>query len=86
MLNIINMVRKIRTLNNLVVKRPIKNINIYADEHNILLLQKIENYILSECNIIDCSWSKFEATTYKYVYKLNQKVIGKVFRDKKLLF
>lgn len=86
MLNIINMVRKIRSNYNIQVKKPIKNIIVYGETTILELLKDVENYILSECNIIDIIFEKWEATKYKYIYSLNMKNVGKMFRDKKLDF
>lgn len=85
-LNIIDMVRKIRNSNIIPVKKPLKSIQVYCDEEKSSLLKQFDNYILSECNIIDIEYFKWEGTKYKYIYNLNLKLIGKLFRDKRIDF
>jgi isoleucyl-tRNA synthetase len=83
MLKVINMIRKIRTDNDLQVKKPLKNIQIFSEDHNLELLKKVESYILTEGNIMEVEWKTWEATRYEYKYEINLKVAGKQFRDKR---
>jgi isoleucyl-tRNA synthetase len=86
MLNVIDMIRQIRNKNNIQVKRPLKNVSIYTDSDKLELLKKMEYYIINECNIIDIDYMIWESTKYKYVYEINFKVVGKIFRDKRVAF
>ena len=86
MLNVIDMIRQIRNKNNIQVKRPLKNVSIYTDLDKLELLKKMEYYIINECNIIDIDYMIWESTKYKYVYEINFKVVGKIFRDKRVAF
>jgi isoleucyl-tRNA synthetase len=86
MLNVIDMIRQIRNKNNIQVKRPLKNVSIYTDLDKLELLKNMEYYIINECNIIDIDYKIWESTKYKYVYEINFKVVGKIFRDKRVAF
>ena len=86
MLNVIDMIRQIRNKNNIQVKRPLKNVSIYTDSDKLELLKNMEYYIINECNIIDIEYKIWESTKYKYVYEINFKVVGKIFRDKRVAF
>jgi isoleucyl-tRNA synthetase len=86
MLNVIDMIRQIRNKNNIQVKRPLKNVSIYTDLDKLELLKKMEYYIINECNIIDIDYKIWESTKYKYMYEINFKVVGKIFRDKRVAF
>jgi isoleucyl-tRNA synthetase len=86
MLNVIDMIHLIRTESNLQLKKPLKNIQIYGDESSLDLLNKVENYILSEGNILEVEWKKWEATRYEYKYQINMKTAGKLFREKRMHF
>jgi len=83
MLNVINMIRKIRSDNDLQVKKPLKDIQIFSDDLNLELLKKVESYILTEGNIMEIEWKTWEATKYEYKYDINLKVAGKLFREKR---
>ena len=83
LLNIIDMIRKIRSENKIQLKKPLKNIQIFADEDCIELLKKIEIYILTEGNILEIEYKKWEATKYEYKYDINLKIAGKLFREKR---
>jgi hypothetical protein len=76
------MIRNIRDSNNIQLKKPLKNIVIYGEDENILLLQKVESYILNEGNIMDISWNKWEAPTYNYKYTINNKNAGRLFKTR----
>jgi hypothetical protein len=80
------MIRQIRNKNNIQVKRPLKNVSIYTDLDKLELLKKMEYYIINECNIIDIDYKIWESTKYKYMYEINFKVVGKIFRDKRVAF
>jgi isoleucyl-tRNA synthetase len=82
LLNIIDMIRNIREGNNIQLKKPLQNIVIYGEQDTLSLLQKVEEYILNEGNIIDISWQKWEATKYSYKYLINNKVAGTLFKSK----
>ena len=86
MLNVIDMIRQIRNKNNIQVKRPLKIVSIYTDSDKLELLKNMEYYIINECNIIDIEYKIWESTKYKYVYEINFKVVGKIFRDKRSAF
>ena len=86
MLNVIDMIRQIRNKNNIQVKRPLKNVSIYTDSDKLELLKNMEYYIINECNIIDIDYKIWESTKYKYMYEINFKVVGKIFRDKRVAF
>lgn len=86
MLKIIDMVRKVRNTHTIQFKKPLKNIQIYADEDTTNMVKKVESYISIECNIIDIEWKKWEATKYKYIYSINFKTAGKLFREKRSKF
>jgi isoleucyl-tRNA synthetase len=83
MFDIINMVRKVRSGLNIQVRRPLKLVQIFGDDDKIELLKKVESYITNEVNILDLEYKKWEATTYKYVYTINNSVAGKLFRQNK---
>jgi len=83
MLNLIEMVNQVRTENIIQLKKPLKNIQIYAEEQNLDILKKVEYYILSEGNILDIEYKKWESTKYEYKYQINLKTAGKLFRDKR---
>jgi len=82
MLNVIDMVRTIRNSNDIQLKKPLKQIVIYGEQNTLDLLNKVENYILSEGNILDITWKKWEATTYIYKYTINNKNAGRLFKTK----
>lgn len=86
MLNVIDMIRQIHNKNNIQVKRPLKNVSIYTDSDKLELLKNMEYYIINECNIIDIEYKIWESTKYKYVYEINFKIVGKIFRDKRGAF
>ena len=86
MLNVIDMIRQIRNKNNIQVKRPLKNVSIYTNLDKLEMLKKMEYYIINECNIIDIDYKILESTKYKYVYEINFKIVGKIFRDKRVAF
>jgi len=86
MLNVINMIHLIRTENNLQLKKPLKNIQIYGDDNSLNILKKVEMYILTEGNILEVEYKKWEATTYEYKYEINMKAAGKQLRDKRSNF
>jgi isoleucyl-tRNA synthetase len=86
MLNVIDMIRQVRTKNTIQVKRPLKCVTIYADEDKLELIKQMETYIVNECNIIDFEYKKWTATKYKYVYEINFKIVGKTLRDKRVAF
>ena len=83
MLNIVNMIRKIRNTSNIQMKRPLLDITIYCDIEKQLILQNVTQYIASECNVIDINYKLWEATKYKYTYNINTKNAGKLLRDKR---
>lgn len=83
MLKVINMITLIRTENNVQLKKPLKNIKIYGEDYSLEILNKVENYILTEGNILEVEYKKWEATKYEYKYQLNMKPVGQLFRDKR---
>lgn len=83
MFSVIEMVRKVRNTNTIQVRRPLKTIQVYSDDDKIELLKRVDNYILNEINAIDMEYKKYETTKYKYVFALNVKNVGKLFREKK---
>ena len=83
MLNIVNMIRKIRNTFNIQMKRPLLDITIYCDIEKQSILQNVTQYIASECNVIDINYKLWEATKYKYTYNINTKNVGKLLRDKR---
>ena len=82
LLNIIDMIRNIREVNNIQLKKPLKHIIIYGEPDTLFLLQKVEHYILTEGNIIDINWEKWEASKYIYKYVINNKAAGTLFKSK----
>ena len=68
---VIENVRKVRNVNNIQFKCPLKKIEIYADDDKIKLLSNVEFFISNEINVIEIEYKKWEATKYKYVYTLN---------------
>jgi isoleucyl-tRNA synthetase len=83
MLKVISMITLIRTENNVQLKKPLKNIQIYGEDHSLEILKKVENYIVTEGNILEVEYKKWEATKYEYKYQLNMKPVGQLFRDKR---
>jgi isoleucyl-tRNA synthetase len=83
MLKVISMITLIRTENNVQLKKPLKNIEIYGEDHSLEILKKVENYIVTEGNILEVEYKKWEATKYEYKYQLNMKPVGQLFRDKR---
>ncbi len=86
MLNVITMIRKVRSDNNLQNKLPLKKIEIYAEEKNLELLNLTESYFMKEGNILDIEYKKWEATKYNYEYTYNHMNVGKTFRKNKKQF
>ena len=83
---VIENVRKVRNVNNIQFKRPLKKIEIYSDDNKIKLLSNVEFFICNEINVIEIEYKKWEATKYKYVYTLNLRNVGKLFKEKKNTF
>jgi isoleucyl-tRNA synthetase len=83
MLKTVDMIRKIRTDNDLQLKKPSKKIMIYAEDKSLELLKKVETYILTEGNILECEWKKWEATKYDYKYIINLRTAGKLLKEKR---
>ena len=83
MLNVIDMINQIRTENTVQLKKPLKNIQIYGDDARLEILKKVENYILTEGNILEIEYKKWEATKYEYKYQINMKKAGQQLRDKR---
>ena len=86
MLKVIDMVRSIRTSNDIQLKKPLKQITIYGEDNTSNLLKKVENYILTEGNILECIWQKWEATTYIYKYTINNRNAGMLFKNNIKIF
>jgi hypothetical protein len=87
MLKVTDMVLSIRTSNKIQQKKPLKQIIVYGEETTLKLLNKVENYIASEGNILDVSWEKWVPTMYEYKYEVkftvdNNKTAGRLFTTK----
>ena len=50
------------------------------------MLSNVEFFISNEINVIEIEYKKWEATKYKYVYTLNSRNVGKLFKEKKSYF
>jgi isoleucyl-tRNA synthetase len=83
LLNIVDMIRQIRNINDIQLTKPLKNIIIHGEDDNINLLKKVESYIYGEGNIMDIEWKNWEATTYEYKYSINMKNAGTLFKAKR---
>ena len=87
MLKVTDMVLSIRTSNKIQQKKPLKQIIVYGEETTLKLLNKVENNIASEGNILEVSWEKWEPTMYEYKYEVkftvdNNKIAGRLFTTK----
>jgi isoleucyl-tRNA synthetase len=82
MLKIIDMIRSIRNTKNIQLKKPLKKLTIYCGEDKKELIEKVENYILTEGNIIEMDIQKYEASKYVYSFNFNIKNAGKLFTSK----
>jgi len=81
MLKVVEMTRKIRNTFNLQLKMPLKKMIVYCDDSD--LIKSSENYILTECNLLEMEVSKWEASSYIYKYTINLKTAGKLLREKR---
>lgn len=82
MLKVIAMIRAIRSTEFIQLKKPLSNMIIYCDEDKMDLLKKVENYIVTEGNILELEFKKWEASKYNYLYQVNMKVAGRVLGSK----
>lgn len=86
MLNVIDMIRSIRNKKNIQLKKPLKSLTIQCDDYNKELFEKVENFILSEGNILEMEIKKWEATHYNYQITINPMTSGKLFKSKNYEF
>lgn len=80
---VIDTIRKIRSLNDIPVKRPLSHVSIYTDEQ----IEQFENLIGSETNIINIQFGKLadclDTSTVVLSASINQKMAGQMFRQNK---